>query len=429
MTKVRRKHLRRASTLLALLALVSLGIYAGRRALTRALVSATAELAPLTVRLEPRDFALNIAAKGELQSVESITIAVPPVPAQRLRVASVVPEGRAVNKGDLLVEFDPTELDLQVLEHNSSLDMANQKINKGELARDVERTDIVKDKKLAEMELEKISEFLPQDEQIYSRRQIIEGRLDKSYAEKRIVFADARLGLKGKVYSLDEAILMLERQKATQSLTQAKTALSSLKLLSPSSGVIAPNEQGFWFGGSYPMPGRVVWIGMKLFSLVNPDKMEARVYVLEKDAGELRAEQPVTVTLDPFPQVEFAGKVKSIEKVARALERDSPVKYFQAVVSLDRTDPKLMRPGVKLKATVRASDLKSVIVVPRSAIAQKDAGFVAYVERGVNQYEPVAVKLGAGDVAQVVVAEGLQAGQVIALNPPDVRRGDAKKAE
>jgi HlyD family secretion protein len=329
----------------------------------------------------------------------------------------------------LLVEFDPTELDLQVLEHNSSLDMANQKINKGELARDVERTDIVKDKKLAEMELEKISEFLPQDEQIYSRRQIIEGRLDKSYAEKRIVFADARLGLKGKVYSLDEAILMLERQKATQSLTQAKTALSSLKLLSPSSGVIAPNEQGFWFGGSYPMPGRVVWIGMKLFSLVNPDKMEARVYVLEKDAGELRAEQPVTVTLDPFPQVEFAGKVKSIEKVARALERDSPVKYFQAVVSLDRTDPKLMRPGVKLKATVRASDLKSVIVVPRSAIAQKDAGFVAYVERGVNQYEPVAVKLGAGDVAQVVVAEGLQAGQVIALNPPDVRRGDAKKAE
>jgi HlyD family secretion protein len=222
---------------------------------------------------------------------------------------------------------------------------------------------------------------------------------------------------------------MLERQKATQSLTQAKTALSSLKLLSPSSGVIAPNEQGFWFGGSYPMPGRVVWIGMKLFSLVNPDKMEARVYVLEKDAGELRVEQPVTVTLDPFPNVEFAGKVKSIEKVARALERDSPVKYFQAVVSLDRTDPKLMRPGVKLKATVRASDLKSVIVVPRSAIAQKDAGFVAYVERGVNQYEPVAVKLGAGDVAQVVVAEGLQAGQVIALNPPDVRRGDAKKAE
>jgi hypothetical protein len=86
MTKVRRKHLRRASTLLALLALVSLGIYAGRRALTRALVSATAELAPLTVRLEPRDFALNIAAKGELQSAEALRRPARPgaAPARRL---------------------------------------------------------------------------------------------------------------------------------------------------------------------------------------------------------------------------------------------------------------------------------------------------------------------------------------------------------
>ena len=42
----------------------------------------------------------------------------------------------------------------------------------------------------------------------------------------------------------------------------------------------------------------------------------------EKDAGELKADQRVTITLDPYPDVEFSGKVKSIEKLARPIDRD-----------------------------------------------------------------------------------------------------------
>src|SRR5262249_136539 len=154
--------------------------------------------------------------------------------------------------------------------------MANQKINKGERAVDVDRSDISKDKRIAELELEKINEFLPKDEQIYSRRAIIEGRLDKDYTEKKIVFADARLELKGKVYSLDEAILLLERQQANSKISQTEKALASLKLFSPSSGIIAYNDPGFYFGGYSLMPGRIVHVGMPLFNLVNPDKMEAK---------------------------------------------------------------------------------------------------------------------------------------------------------
>jgi hypothetical protein len=56
------------------------------------------------------------------------------------------------------------------------------------------------------------------------------------------------------------------------------------------------NDPGYFFGGYSLMPGRVVYVGMTLFNLVNPDKMEARCFVLEKDAGELKAEQKVTLT-------------------------------------------------------------------------------------------------------------------------------------
>jgi multidrug efflux pump subunit AcrA (membrane-fusion protein) len=88
-----------------------------------------------------------------------------------------------------------------------------------------------------------------------------------------------------------------------------------------------------------------------------------------------------------------------------------------------------MKPGVKLKAQVRASDLKSVIVIPRSAVVKKDADYIVYVVKGASQFEPIKVKLGQGDLIQVVVTEGLQAGQTLALNPPDVKRETKNEAK
>jgi multidrug efflux pump subunit AcrA (membrane-fusion protein) len=412
------KHFRNALIAVLLLATVSIVIYAARRAWP----GSAAEVLPLTVPIQPRDFTLKISANGELQSAESMAIAVPFVPVQRLRIAAVIADGRHVNKGDMLVEFDPTELDLEKLEYRSNLDAANQKISKGELAIGVEKTDIVKDKKIAELELQKINEFFPRDEQIYSRRQMIEGQLDKEYTEKKLVFADARLQLKGKVYSLDEAILLLERQQANAKIGQVERALTSLKLISPASGIIVYYDPGFFWGNFSIQPGRTVWIGFTLFNLVNPDKMEAKCFVLEKDAGELRKDQPVTVTLDPFPDVEFTGKVKSIDNLARPIDRDSPVKYFQTIVTLDRTDPNLMKPGVKLKAQIRAGELKNVIVVPRSAVVKKDSDFFVHLQKAPGQFETVKVDLGQGDLIQVVVTAGLQTGQMLALNPPDLKR-------
>lgn len=419
------KLVRIALIAVLLTAAVSAVIYAARRAWP----SASSEVLPLTMAIQPRDFTIKISAQGELQSSESMTIAVPFVPVQRLRIADVVADGRHVNKGDVLVEFDPTELDLEMLEHKSSLEAANQKITKGELASGTEKTDISKDKRIAELELQKINEFLPKDEKIYSRRQIIEGQLDKEFTEQKLVFADARLSLKGKVYTLDEAILLLERQQAKSKIGQVERALTSLKLVSPASGIVVYTNPDFFFGGFSIQPGRTVWIGQTLFSLVNPDKMEAKCFVLEKDAGELKKDQIVTVSLDPFPGVTFTGKVKSIDNLARPIDRDSPVKYFQTIVSLDKNDVNLMKPGVKLKAEISATSLPSVIVVPRSAVVKKDSDYFVYVVNSAGQYDQVKVKLGQGDLIQVVVTEGLQAGQTLALNPPDVKRETKDEAK
>src|SRR5437870_1721645 len=158
---MKRTHrLIRRIVLAAVVVLLPCGQLFGRyRSLTRT----APDLRPLSVVLHPEDVKLRISAKGELQSAESIAVAVPPVPVQRLRIAWAVPDGTHVKKGDVLIEFDPAELNLEVMAHRSDLQMALEKITKGGLANTVEKTDIVKDKRIAELELEKIIEFLPQD--------------------------------------------------------------------------------------------------------------------------------------------------------------------------------------------------------------------------------------------------------------------------
>jgi multidrug efflux pump subunit AcrA (membrane-fusion protein) len=427
--KILFKRIRVIVFTLLFLTLATAGIYAGYRALT----GTASTVQPLTMKVDSKPFTLKIQAAGELQSSESVAVAVPNVPVHRLRISAIVGEGVRVNKGDVLAEFDPSELDLKIMEHRSEMETVVQKMSKGELASEVDRSDVIKDRKIAELELQKISEFLPRDEQVFAQREIIEGRLDKEYTEKKIVLADAKLELKGKVYSLEEAILMLERGQATARKDQAEKALGSLKLISPASGIVVYNDPGFFFGGYALAPGTTVYIGMTFLNLVNPEKMEARCYVLEKDAGELRTGQSARVTLDPFPGMEFSGTVKNIDNLARPIDRDSPVKYFQTVITLNENDKEVMKPGVKLKTEIVAGELKDVIVVPRSAVIKKEAGFVAYVEREPGQFNATQVTLGQGDLIQVVVNEGLEPGQTLALNPPDVKRSftdkDKKSAE
>src|ERR1041384_7240980 len=97
----RYKLIRRAILSPVIVVLIWGALFGGYRAITRS----APDLRPLSVVLEPQDFTLKISANGELQSAESIAVAVPPVPVQRLRIASVVPDGTHVNTGDVLVDL------------------------------------------------------------------------------------------------------------------------------------------------------------------------------------------------------------------------------------------------------------------------------------------------------------------------------------
>ncbi|HEX6178739.1 MAG TPA: HlyD family efflux transporter periplasmic adaptor subunit, partial [Thermoanaerobaculia bacterium] len=153
------------------------------------------------------------------------------------------------------------------------------------------------------------------------------------------------------------------------------------------------------------------------------NEMKAEVFVLEADAAGLAADQKATVWLESDPGVKYAGKVSSLDKLARPRMRGVPVQYFGVTVSLDRTDTKKMKPGARVRAVLEVENLESAFAIPRQAMFEKDGKKIVYRRRN-GSFEPVEVTISSSSAGRVVVTKGLEKGDELALQDPSERMKD-----
>ncbi len=138
-----------------------------------------------------------------------------------------------------------------------------------------------------------------------------------------------------------------------------------------------------------PQIGDESWPGQVLIELVDLAALQARVYVLERDAGSLAKDRGVVVRLDSIPEKVYQGTVRNVAALAQALERNSPLKYFICDVSITNAgeDLKRIKPGMSLKAEVILEKYDSCFVVPAGAVTTKGADTLVYVQQG-NKFVP-----------------------------------------
>jgi hypothetical protein len=168
--------------------------------------------------------------------------------------------------------------------------------------------------------------------------------------------------------------------------------------------------------------GDSVWPGRPLARIPDLAEMQAEVFVLEADAGGIEVGQDARVWIEASPGVEHAARVKAIAPMAGRRNRQVPVQYFRAVLELERTDPASMKPGARVRSEILVADLENAITVPRQAVCSLDGGPVVY-RRSRGGFEAVPVELGPAALGRVVVASGLDDGDVIALRDPTVDAG------
>jgi multidrug efflux pump subunit AcrA (membrane-fusion protein) len=159
------------------------------------------------------------------------------------------------------------------------------------------------------------------------------------------------------------------------------------------------------------------WGGQKLGSLPDLSVMEAKLFVLESEASGLKESLPVSLSLDFEPGRVFAGKLVSIDTVAKPLTEESPAKFFETKASLEVTDPALMKPGVQVRASIFVEKLDDVITVPNQAISFDEGRAFLLVKRSAK-VEKREVGVGARSLTLTVITKGLDEGESILLGHP-----------
>ena len=370
-----------------------------------------AEEPALSVPVVRQDFAAVVAAPGEIESDKASPIAVPPVPTGALTVKELAPEGSIVQEGDVVVVFDETSLEIELENNMATFRSTDRRIERNQIQKAIESGSLEVMKDVAELEAEHVRDFEIEDETIYSKVDILEQEIRLDEAEETILFADASLQLRGQTYDIDERILEVEKEQTETKLGRVQSSLANLLLKAPIGGMVVYKKN--WRGGTASV-GDSLWPGNVVMSIVDPEAVIMRVWLLESEAAGIAQGSPATLRVDARPDRVFSGEVQRVAKLSRPIERGSPVKYFEATVAISDPDPSLLKPGLKGEARITAEQVENALVVPRSALRGSEGEYHVLVA-GAGGAERRPVKLGARDRVRVVVTEGLNEGERVLL--------------
>jgi multidrug efflux pump subunit AcrA (membrane-fusion protein) len=360
-------------------------------------------------------FVREVVAGGTFKAVRATPIVAPLESGREQKIAVLARDGSILKAGDLVVEFDPWGAQREAADGNADLAAAEAKIAKSKAEAGKTARSLSLDRDVAKEDLDRAETFHLTDRQLYSRVAIIESALDRDLFTKKADVAGRKLATSGKLSAADHALGEIEAGKARVKVAMAEKSLKNLRILAPHDGLLLLEKKDW--AGALPFVGDSVWPGQKIGEIPDLSELEAKVFVLEADAAGLKTGLLARIAIEGRPGQEYPAKVSRVDALAKPRERQSPVKYFETTLSLEKTNPALMKPGQRVRAVIELEAADGVIAIPRGALFEKDGKRVVYRREG-GGFVPVEVAVGRNSIARVVVEKGLRDGDRIALRDP-----------
>jgi multidrug efflux pump subunit AcrA (membrane-fusion protein) len=366
-----------------------------------------------TYIVERGDFVREIHADGNLKAADATLLGPPPEHRRPLKIAWLFPDGSYVRAGDVVIRFDPTDLEEELQEGRHDRATTDSQITSKQVREEGSRHNLERDAEVAALELDYAQSFQSKDAMIFSRREIIESEIDEKLAHQKKEHAQLAGDLHHELVRTELDLLGIERRKAELKISQAAEALEALEVRAPHDGIFVLKQ--VW--GRKPEVGQTVWGGNAVAEIPKPEKMESQVYVLEADAGGLEVGLPATVLLDAQPDVVYKATASQVAALAQRRNHRSPVQYFSVTLELERTDTAVMKPGQRVSAVLTLDERQDVLTVPRQTVFEDEGKKIVYVRRG-GGFEPTEVELGPSALGRLVIDAGLEEGDRIALRDP-----------
>jgi HlyD family secretion protein len=263
----------------------------------------------------------------------------------------------------------------------------NQSVSAGQLLISLDTTDVALDVRDAEAGLARA-------EADYRQRTLFDDQIeDPEIRAERERVARAQSGLDQAQVAVDRARLDLQRSKVR----------------APFAGRVANLRVS---------QGHRVQASAELMTIVDIDPIKVEVQVLEAEIGLLTAGRVAQVTFAAFPGESFIGRIETINPVIETESRTARV-----TVRIPNPDGRIL-PGMYARVSLEARRFADRILVPKSAIIERDRRDMLFVyegdERGgLAKWNYVTTGLENDSLVEIVAnpdTEMLEPGQIVLID-------------
>ena len=307
-------------------------------------------------------------------------------------------------------------------------------------------TVVKKGQLLAELDRSNLNEQLKTAQASVSNAQSNLTLAQKQFDRIKALYDNKAATLETYESAVNSLTLAKNQLKTAQSdLSRAQTNLSYATIYSPIDGIIMNKavEEGQTVASSFNTP--------TLFTIANDlTQMQVEAKVDEADIGEVKAGQPVTFTVDAFPDDVFTGTVKEVRINPTVT---SNVVTYTVIINAPNPETKLF-PGMTASVTITTKK-ESGVCIPMTALyasidpdamkilEKKGYSFKSlyknqeelaqglkdvtkktiWVKRGENNYEQVSVTVGLNNGVKTLIPEGLREGEEVVVGVSEAMPG------
>ena len=379
--------------------------------------SALGEIPTHTVASGP--FRVSHFEAGEVWAANNERINAPRVDG-RLTITHLWPEGERVKVGDLILEFDRSEYEIEVMVREERLEQANMDMTSAmadqhqklaDLGMQIEQREAAL--ALARISLQKAEYGSPVDQE---RRTIA-----LQQAERNLAQARESLEARYLINEAQTANLELRIAHAQKRYDKARKDYERLTVYAERPGILVHEmiEKGPEDRKQKVKEGDSVWGGVSVLTFPDLTAMQVTSQVGEMDAHMVRVGQVALIQLEAFPGPVFHGVVANVAPMAVKDDDADNVQIFEMIIDLEEEDNRLY-PGMSAAVEIIIETLDDVLSVPLPAM-HRDAEGKPFVYRLQGRsFEPCDVVVGQRNATAIVVESGLQEGDIVSLGTPDL---------
>jgi multidrug resistance efflux pump len=379
------------------------------------------------VRVERKNFMQSLRLNGTTQASRSFVVLAPKLEGAQVGsmvITKLAPAGADVQKGDILVEFDPQAQTKDYLDKKSTYENLVGQVAQKQAEENIARAKDDTAMKQAEDEFKRA--------QLELQRNEIVSRIDAEKNQEALDEAETTLKQLKETYQLKLAaaaaairIQEIQRDRALEAMRYAQGNAAKMVVHSPMPGVVVYNT--IWLGGRMGtvQQGDQVRPGVPFLQVVDPSQMEVRVELNQVDLLKVRLGQSAQMHLDAYPGMTLPATLEELSPLGHPGPFTEVVRSFTARFSVQATDSRLL-PDLSAALDLDLGSQRSALVGPWQSIGNEGGHSFVWVKTTVA-FEKRTVQTGPRNDLETVVNSGLAEGDIIRRAAVEEQPGMAQK--